>query len=79
MDDGLFAVFERVTKKGLAEKLGISPPAVTQWQRCPSARVLDVERITGVPRYVLRPDLYPIADYATGFLGPHSAAIGGGE
>ena len=43
----------------LAEKLGITAQALSQWARVPHLRVLDVERITGVPRHELRPDLYP--------------------
>lgn len=43
----------------LAEGLGVTRSAVSQWQRIPAERVLDVERITGVPRHELRPDLYP--------------------
>lgn len=37
----------------------ISSQAVSQWKRVPPERVLDVERITGVPRHELRPDIYP--------------------
>jgi DNA-binding transcriptional regulator YdaS (Cro superfamily) len=45
---------------GLARALGdISPQAVSQWKRVPSERVIDVERVTGVSRRELRPDLYP--------------------
>jgi DNA-binding transcriptional regulator YdaS (Cro superfamily) len=43
----------------LATKLGITPQALSQWDRVPPLRVLDVERITGVPRHELRPDIYP--------------------
>ncbi len=43
----------------LARALGISPQAVPQWNRVPSERVLEVERVTGVSRHRLRPDLYP--------------------
>jgi len=45
--------------KRLAEALGITEQAVCQWSRVPAGRVLDVERATGVPRHLLRPDLYP--------------------
>lgn len=45
-----------VTK--LAEELGISTAAVSQWRRIPQDRLPDVERITGVPRDRLRPDLF---------------------
>lgn len=42
----------------LAEALGISRQAVQQWKQVPPERVLQVERITGVSRYALRPDVY---------------------
>jgi TorA maturation chaperone TorD len=42
--------------------LGISQPAVSNWQKIPAERVLAVEAITGVPRSALRPDLYPMSD-----------------
>lgn len=40
----------------LAAALGIKPQAINNWTRVPVDRVADVERITGVPRHVLRPD-----------------------
>lgn len=43
----------------LAEALGVTKGAVSQWDVCPPARVPDVEKITGVPRQDLRPDWYP--------------------
>lgn len=43
----------------LGRLLGISGAAVSQWPQVPILRVLDVERITGVPRHELRPDIYP--------------------
>ena len=52
---------ERGRKSRLAEALGISPGAITQWDRIPAERVIDIERITGIPRHELRPDLYPEA------------------
>lgn len=42
----------------LARRLGISQPSVSNWNRVPAERVLDVEAATGVERVVLRPDLY---------------------
>jgi len=43
----------------LAEKVGVTRSAVSQWRRVPAERVLDVERATGVSRHELRPDIYP--------------------
>lgn len=45
----------------LGRELGISRQAVEQWRLVPPERVLDVERITGVSRYRLRPDIYGAA------------------
>lgn len=39
--------------------LGITPQAVGQWTICPPLRVRDIERLTGVSRHELRPDIYP--------------------
>ena len=44
---------------GLAEPLGITVQAVSQWSEVPPLRVIDVERLSGVSRHDLRPDLYP--------------------
>jgi DNA-binding transcriptional regulator YdaS (Cro superfamily) len=63
-DPGLTEALERAqTARRLAELLSdmgdpISVQAVAKWERCPSARCLDVERATGVSRYRLRPDIY---------------------
>jgi DNA-binding transcriptional regulator YdaS (Cro superfamily) len=38
----------------------ITPQAISQWKTVPANRVLDVERVTGVSRHRLRPDLYPM-------------------
>lgn len=43
----------------LGRALKISSAAISQWKKVPALRVLDVERITGVPRHELRPDIYP--------------------
>jgi len=42
----------------LARKLGVSPSAVLQWKAVPPKRVLEVERLTGISRHDLRPDIY---------------------
>lgn len=40
--------------------LGVDKATVTRWaqKRIPAERVVDVERLTGIPRHELRPDLY---------------------
>lgn len=43
-----------------ASLLGISAQAVSQWDEVPPLRVLAVERLSGVSRHDLRPDLYPL-------------------
>jgi TorA maturation chaperone TorD len=42
----------------LARRLGIAQPSVSAWSRIPAERVLAVEALTQVKRFVLRPDLY---------------------
>lgn len=49
------------SQKTLAGLLGVTPQAITKWKnsRIPAERVLDIERVTGVSRHDLRPDIYP--------------------
>lgn len=42
----------------LARKLGIKRQAIYQWSRVPAERVLEIERLTGLSRYILRSDIY---------------------
>jgi len=42
----------------LARAIGIAQPSVSAWSRIPAERVLAVEALTRVPRFILRPDLY---------------------
>lgn len=46
----------------LANRLGIARQAVYNWPRIPVERVADIERITGVDRAALRPDIFGAAD-----------------
>jgi len=48
----------------LARAIGIAQPSVSTWSRIPAERVLAVEAITRVPRFVLRPDIYGAAERA---------------
>lgn len=45
----------------LARLLEITPQALSSWRlrgRVPATRVLEVERLTGISRHALRPDIY---------------------
>ena len=42
--------------------LGISHQAIAQWDKIPAERLLEIERLTGVPRGVMRPDLFEAVD-----------------
>ena len=42
-----------------ARLIGVTAQAVSQWDQVPPLRVLEVERVSGVSRHELRPDLYP--------------------
>jgi len=46
--------------RALGRALGISHQTITQWRQAPPLRVLAIERLTGVSRHKLRPDIYPI-------------------
>jgi DNA-binding transcriptional regulator YdaS (Cro superfamily) len=53
-------------QRGLLAKVArgcnISRAAVATWPRVPAERLPEVERITGIPRQLLRPDICPPAD-----------------
>jgi len=55
----------KINRSLVAKALGISRQAVGQWFKgeIPAERVLELERLTGVPRYELRPDIYPPEEY----------------
>ncbi len=42
----------------LSFALGLSRAAVSRWRRVPAERCKAVEKITGIPRSLLRPDIY---------------------
>lgn len=49
---------ERGRAVRLASALGITPGAISQWDRVPIERVAEVEQLTGIPRKQLRPDIF---------------------
>lgn len=69
---------ELLSKRGeatrIGRELGITHSAVQQWLRkgVPAERVLDVERITGISRHELRPDVFGPASPAE-ILARHGA------
>jgi TorA maturation chaperone TorD len=58
----------------LARRLGISQPSVSNWNRIPAERVLEIESVTGVSRVVLRPDLYQTVSAAGGDISEEDSA-----
>ena len=52
---------KRGRRSALAKHLGIYPGALTQWDRVPAERVVDVAAFTGIAREVLRPDVFGVA------------------
>lgn len=56
---GTAAELTRLVNAALPEAQQVSPQAVHKWSSgVPAGRVLLVEEITGVSRYVLRPDIF---------------------
>ena len=43
----------------MARELGVTTQAVSQWTNAPVHQVLKIEKLTGVLRHELRPDVYP--------------------
>ncbi|MBA5778239.1 helix-turn-helix domain-containing protein [Stappia sp. F7233] len=55
-----------LTLDDVSRQLSVTRATVCKWEkgRIPAERVLEVERVTGVPRHHLRPDLYPLDEPA---------------
>lgn len=58
----------------LARAIGIAQPSVSNWSRIPAERVLAVEALTNVPRFVLRPDIYGSAE-ETAFVNSEASRV----
>jgi len=60
MDDNLKQALQIAGGKyQLAKAIGCSHQAIYRWTKVPPSQVLAVSRATGIPRSVLRPDIYP--------------------
>ena len=49
----------------LSKALGLSRAAVSQWTRVPIEHVASIERLTGVSRHDLRPDVFSTIETKT--------------
>ena len=54
----LQAIIDQIGTVRIADACGITPQAVCMWRKIPVIRVLQIERLTGIPRETLRPDIY---------------------
>jgi DNA-binding transcriptional regulator YdaS (Cro superfamily) len=52
------AIKQAGSVKALAAAAGVRPQAISQWQKIPVERVVRISDALGIPRHVLRPDLY---------------------
>ena len=54
------AVKEAGGNNSLARKLGISSAAVSKWEKIPIRKILAIEKLTGISRHDLNPEIYPV-------------------
>lgn len=52
------------SKTKLAALVGVTLQAVSQWDKVPLARLMDVARVTGIPAQELRPDVFKSSEAA---------------
>ena len=52
-------IAEKKLVRAIAEACEVSADAIRKWPKVPPTRVVTVERITGIPRHVIRPDIFP--------------------
>jgi hypothetical protein len=58
-EDVMPALRERGLVIKLAEQLGIRRQAVDAWRIVPAERVVVVSKLSGIPKHVIRPDIFP--------------------
>lgn len=57
---------EKINQTELASQLRITPQSVSLWvknRKVPPKKVIQVEKLTGIHRTVLNPDVYPPSEY----------------
>ena len=56
------------TQEALAELCGVRQPSVYHWlyRSCPPVRAVQLENVTGVPRELIRPDLFTDGELVDG-------------
>jgi DNA-binding transcriptional regulator YdaS (Cro superfamily) len=60
MDRGLALIRkQRGLARKVAKALHIHPATVSRWHRIPAEYVIKIEKISGISRHALRPDIYP--------------------
>jgi hypothetical protein len=64
----MWAIAEAGGIAALAGLCGAQPGAVSGWRQIPEKRVFQIEAMTGIARWWLRPDLYQPPPLATGGL-----------
>ena len=70
MDQIILDVIKAVgSQRKLASRLGISHQSITQWRQIPSTRAIEIEKITGISRHRLRPDVFGPPDTLAGHSG----------
>lgn len=53
-----YELLKLYNRAALARQLGISRVTLYNWQKIPAERVVEIEKLTGISRSRLRPDLY---------------------
>lgn len=48
----------------LAAHLKVRHQSLYSWTRVPAERALEIEKLTGIPRHEMRPDLWPAPERA---------------
>ena len=57
-ENGVALLRKQFKASEIGRALGITPQAVSQWDKVPAERIVELEGFTGIPREKLRPDLY---------------------